>query len=136
MLSLLGGYLACALAQDPTASPGPAAVVNCAVGTYKFDSYTCVACTPGKYTDVANQLDGCTDCTAGRYVEQYSAEVCDECTAGTYAANAGADACDVCQWGQYATSDSSTSCDTCTACAGKPTFLDARLPILLSFIVC
>jgi hypothetical protein len=99
------------------------------------DYFTCVACTPGKYSTMASlgscllcpngkfMYDSgalqCEECIAGKYLDKEGMTLdsdCIECSAGTYGINVGMGSCTECPSGSYSTALKATSADTCVEC--------------------
>jgi hypothetical protein len=71
-----------------------------AVGYYTTDGVTCIACSPGKISNLFGGATTCVNCGQGYYVAQSAANMCNTCLAGTYASGFGGTGCEICPAGK------------------------------------
>jgi hypothetical protein len=73
----------------------------CSKGTFQVTNSTCEACSPGTFSDQEGALE-CTDCPAGYYLEDISADTyiqCKPCDKGKYNSLEGQNTCNDCPYG-------------------------------------
>jgi hypothetical protein len=73
----------------------------CSKGTFQISNSTCEACSPGSFSDQEGALE-CTDCSAGYYLEELSADSyiqCRPCDRGKYNSLEGQNTCYDCPYG-------------------------------------
>ncbi len=86
----------------------------CSAGTfveYMADFFSCRFCSLGKFSE--SRATVCSDCQAGKIVNQINSASCIQCGKGSFSDAPGKSSCDLCESGRYLNESSATRCYDC-----------------------